>query len=362
MKILYAIQGTGNGHVCRALDIVPILSRKAEVDVLISGIQSDIKVPFPVKYRLNGLSFIFGKKGGVDLLETYKKSRVRKLMKEVNELPVHDYDIVISDFEPVSSWACAVKNKPCVALSHQAAVMSKAAPKPKKIDRIGKAIMQVYAPSTVQYGFHFKSYAENIFTPVIRQQVRAAALSNEGHYTVYLPAYSDERIVRLLTTISGVRWHIFSKHFTHSTECENVILSPVNNEDFIRSMASSAGVLCGAGFETPSEALFMKKKLMVIPMKNQFEQHCNAAALKELGVPVIKSLKTKHLAAIAEWISGESTIAVDFPDNTEHIIDHILEVHAAEHSTERINEEWQSPRPKEFRKLTISRVLRKLAN
>ena len=68
MKILYAIQGTGNGHVCRAREIVPILSRKADVDVLISGIQADVLLPFPVKYVFKGLSYIFGKKGGIDLL------------------------------------------------------------------------------------------------------------------------------------------------------------------------------------------------------------------------------------------------------------------------------------------------------
>ncbi len=47
-------------------------------------------------------------------------------------------------------------------------------------------------------------------------------------------------------------------------------------------------MLCGAGFETPAEALFLGKKLMVIPMKGQYEQHINAASLKELGIPVLK--------------------------------------------------------------------------
>ena len=63
MKILYAIQGTGNGHVSRAMDIVPLLKKKVDTDVLISGIQSDIPLPFPVQYRYKGLSFIFGKNG-----------------------------------------------------------------------------------------------------------------------------------------------------------------------------------------------------------------------------------------------------------------------------------------------------------
>ena len=50
MKILYAIQGTGNGHVARAEDIVPILQEYGDLDVFISGAQTDLSVSFPVKY------------------------------------------------------------------------------------------------------------------------------------------------------------------------------------------------------------------------------------------------------------------------------------------------------------------------
>ena len=50
MKVLYAIQGTGNGHVSRAREIVPLLRKKAHTDVLISGIQSDLDLPFDVQY------------------------------------------------------------------------------------------------------------------------------------------------------------------------------------------------------------------------------------------------------------------------------------------------------------------------
>ncbi|WP_369820326.1 glycosyltransferase family protein [Tenacibaculum sp. SG-28] len=73
MKILYAIQGTGNGHTSRAIEILPYLQRKAAVDVLISGYQCDLSFPFEVKYKKYGLSFIFGKKGGVDVWKTIKK-------------------------------------------------------------------------------------------------------------------------------------------------------------------------------------------------------------------------------------------------------------------------------------------------
>ncbi len=320
MRILYAIQGTGNGHVSRARDIIPYLQEKGSVDLLISGIQSDVNLPYEIKYQFKGLSFIFGKKGGIDLLDTYRKSNLKRLYQEIQSLPVEDYDLVISDFEPVSSWACKLKNKPCIGLSHQSAVINKKSPKPKKTDMVGKAVLNNYAPVDISYGFHFKQYDKQIFTPVIRSQIRQASPEDAGHYTVYLPAYNDERLLKVLTQIPLVKWQVFSKHTKKDYKVKNVHIQPINNELFVESMVSCTGILCGAGFETPAEALFLKKKLMVIPMKGQYEQHCNAAALKELGVPVIKSLKQKHIGSIEQWIRLEKKIILDFPDQTEQII------------------------------------------
>ena len=102
MKILYAVQGTGNGHITRAMEIIPYLQKKGEVDILVSGIQSDIELPFKVKYKFKGMSFIFGKKGGVDFWQTFKKLNSLKLLKEIKNLDLKPYDLIISDFEPIS--------------------------------------------------------------------------------------------------------------------------------------------------------------------------------------------------------------------------------------------------------------------
>lgn len=329
MKILYAVQGTGNGHLSRAMDVVPCLQKRAEVDVLVSGIQADLELPFAVKYRMHGLSFIFGKKGGVDLWKTFMSSTVRRLVQEVTALPVEDYDLVINDFEPISAWACSTRDKPCIGLSHQAATMDTAAPKPKEQDMLGRFILRNYAPATVHYGFHYKRYSERIYTPVIRQQVRRLEVRDAGHYTVYLPAYDDAQLLKHLMRFPDIRWEVFSKHNKTPFVLRNVSVQPISNENFIRSMASSAGVLCGAGFETPAEALFLGKKLLVIPMKNQYEQHLNAAALEEMGVPVVSSLKPKNDVAIEAWLNSKQTIAVNYPDCTQAIVDKLLEVHLA---------------------------------
>jgi uncharacterized protein (TIGR00661 family) len=324
MKILYAIQGTGNGHLSRAREIIPILQRKGELDLLISGTQADVDLPHPVKYRFKGLCFIFGKKGGVDVMATYRKSNLKRLFEEIKSLPVENYDLVINDFEPVSAWACRRKHKHCVGLSHQAAVIDKNAPKPKKKDLLGKAILHNYAPVSVSYGFHFENYSEEIFTPVIRSEIRNPLAEIKPHYTVYLPAYSDKRIIRVLSEIKNIEWQVFSKHNKEIYQKGNLYIRPIENDAFIKSLISCTGILCGAGFETPAEALFLKKKLLVIPMKGQYEQQCNAAALDNLGVPVLKSLKDKHLDKIKSWAKSPQSIPVFYPDITEKIIDLVI--------------------------------------
>ena len=80
-------------------------------------------------------------------------------------------------------------------------------------------------------------------------------------------------------------------------------------------------MLCGAGFETPAEALYLNKKLLVVPMKSQFEQHCNAAALKQLGVPVLKKVKKRNMEKILNWIESESRVSVQYPDITEDAVE-----------------------------------------
>src|SRR5690606_1994135 len=162
MKILYGVQGTGNGHLCRALDIIPILQTLGDVDVRVSGIQAAVELPFPVRYRLHGLSFIFGKSGGVDAWRTCMSATVRRLTREVTTLQGGKYDLIINGFEPISAWACQTRDIPCIGLSHQIAALHPTSPKPEETDMLGKFIMKNYAPASTSYGFHFKTYHDHI--------------------------------------------------------------------------------------------------------------------------------------------------------------------------------------------------------
>ncbi|MFZ4106476.1 glycosyltransferase family protein [Flavobacterium sp.] len=328
MKILYAVQGTGNGHITRAIEIIPYLQQHGEVDILVSGIQSDIELPFEVKYRFKGMSFIFGKKGGVDFWKTFVKLNSIKLIKEIKKLDLQPYDLIISDFEPISCWAAIKAKKDCIGLSNQVATLHPLAPKPKKNDIIGKLVLQNYAPTSYNYGFHFKRLDGTIFTPIIRKQVRELTPTNEGHYTVYLPSYDDSQILKWLKKMPAISWKVFSKNSKKVIQIKNIRITPINTDLFLKSMASAEGVLCNAGFGTASEALFLKKKLMVIPMKKQLEQAYNAQMLLEMGVAVIKKLNIDTIPKIRKWLNEDTIVTVDYPDNTQEIVSLIVANHA----------------------------------
>jgi len=209
-------------------------------------------------------------------------------------------------------------------MSHQFAVLHINAPKPARYDPFSQLILRHYAPCKVGVGFHFKQYGEHIFTPVIRSEIRNAVITNNGHYTVYLPAYDDKKLIGFFSRLKDKEWEIFSKHTKKSYSVGNCHIRPVNAIEFTGSFTSCEGIVCGAGFETPAEALHMGKKVLVIPMKQQYEQHCNAAGAAQLGVPVVKSLKKKHIHLVDNWLKDNSMINVQFPDETDKIIKLVL--------------------------------------
>jgi uncharacterized protein (TIGR00661 family) len=324
MNILYAIQGTGNGHLSRAIDIIPELKKYGSLDLFVSGAQAEVVLPYPVKYKSKGLSFYFGKSGGINFLKTFQKNSSKDVIKEIKNFPVEKYDLVVNDFEPITAWACRRKEVKIVSLSHQAALLSKKTPRPKIVDPFGEWMLKSYAPVKKYVGFHFEEYDKNIFTPVIRQAIRQAKVKDHGHYTVYLPAYDDKKLVQRLLKLDKIKWHIFSKHTKRPYHVGRISVFPVSGADFIESVVSSSGVLCGAGFETPAEVLHMNKKLLVVPMKSQYEQHCNAAALKKLGVPVLKKVKKKSIKKIGQWLEEAKPLNLEFPDVAADAVEYMF--------------------------------------
>jgi len=326
MKILFGIQGTGNGHISRAREIVPLLQQYGEVDLVVSGTEAEVSLSQPLAYKFHGFSFVFGKNGGVDNWATFKIMNLRQLWKDMHSIPLKQYDLIINDFEPVSAWACRLQGVPSVSLSHQCSFVSKKTPRPNKWN-YAEWLFKYYSPTTHHIGFHFERYDDFIHTPVIRSDIRKMETSNLGHYSVYLPAYSDKTLLKHLKG-TGAEWQIFSKRTKTSYREDNVQVSPINNEGFNTSLASCAGLLTGGGFEGPAEALFLGKKVMMIPMRGQYEQQCNALSASKLGVKVVSSINDSFTTHVNNWLADPTRINVNFPDETARIVDDMVKKYA----------------------------------
>jgi uncharacterized protein (TIGR00661 family) len=112
----------------------------------------------------------------------------------------------------------------------------------------------------------------------------------------------------------------------HNYTVGNIHFQPVSLETFTESFLSCTGLICTAGFEGPAEAIFMGKKLCVIPMKDQYEQYCNAAYLKSMGIKVLDDF-TKSTPELTDWIENSTPLKISFPDLTIEILKGILKKH-----------------------------------
>lgn len=310
MKILYGIQGTGHGHISRAREILPELSKSAEVDVLMSGTNCRMKLEDEeISYR-RGLSLAYDSNGGVSYLQTALQLNPITFLKDVQNLDIHGYDLVISDYEPISSWAAVKAGITCIGMSHQAAFLSDRTPRPHQKSIMAEQILKRFAPCHRPVGFHFLRYDRFIEGPIIRSEIRRLNPSAGDHVTVYLPAFDHETLFSIFSQCPQVRWEIFSPLCQLPYMQNNVAVHPVGNLPFLESMESSVGVITSAGFETCAEAIYLGKKLMVVPIKNQYEQLCNAAALEKMGVHVGKELGNSFIRSVSSWLKSNNSVRI----------------------------------------------------
>ncbi len=320
MKILYSIQATGNGHISRAMELMPFLQQYGQVDVFLSGSNSHLQPNLPVRYRSQGVSLFYGNTGGLDYLRMWKEFSLKRIWKEAHELPVEKYDLVLNDFESITSLACKLKKVHSIGFGHQASFQSRYTPRNTKKDLAGELILQQYATATDYVGLHFKQYDDFIYSPVIKQEIVEADPVNNGHITVYLSHYSDEVVINSLEKIKEIRFEVFSKKVLQKTVRGNITLYPISNEGFTQSLIHSYGVITGAGFETPAEALYLGKQLLVLPIRGQYEQLCNAAALRDFDVTVVDRITEEFSAKVTQWLSEAVVKPLNLSHSTYEIV------------------------------------------
>jgi uncharacterized protein (TIGR00661 family) len=325
MKIFYAVQATGNGHLSRAQEIIPFLSKYGEVDVFLSGNNYSLKTDLPIAYRSKGLSLQYNKRNGsVDLLKTALSFNLKKIWQEASQLPIENYDLILNDFECITSLACKIKNIPSIHFGHQASFTSKKVPRPDKTNPAGEWVLSHYAQGTQQLGLHFESYDEHILNPIIKTEIINAEPIDKGHITVYLGHVADELIEKQLTPLKDHQFEVFSPQIKSPCNKGHIRCYPTNPALFNMSLLNSKGIITGSGFETPAEALYLNKKLMVLPMKGQYEQQCNAAALKDYQVAILQDWNQDFSETFDDWINGKNQRKLTLAHSTTDIIERLM--------------------------------------
>ena len=324
MNILYAVQGTGNGHISRAIQLYPFLKCYGNVDFFISGSNSDLKTDLPVVGRSKGISLFYKATGGLDYLKIVKSFSL-SIFLDAYKLPVKNYDLVINDFDFVTSLACFFRKKKSVQFGHQASFQSNKTPRAKNNNLIGEFILKYFVKSTHYLGLHFKSYDDAVFNPIIKQEIIDATPTDDGHISVYLPHYAIAYLEPYFLAAPNYHFEVFSAEVTSIRNYKNIIYFPISNSGFTKSMIESAGVITGAGFETPAEALYLGKKLICLPIRGQYEQLCNAAALEQLGVPVVNKMHATFFVDIAKWYDLPAPAPLKLTYSTYQLVQKVIE-------------------------------------
>lgn len=322
MKIFYAIQATGNGHISRAIQLYPYLKKFGTVDFFLSGNNASLNTALPVKFKSKGCSLHYSKCGGLDYWDIAKNLSPLEMYKDAKSLPLKEYDIVINDFESITSLACKLQNVHSVQFGHQASFKSKLTPRPEKKNVMGELILKHYAPSPKHIGLHFKNYDSFIHPPIIKDEIIQSEPKNLKHITVYLPSFQKDCLQKAFNKLKNIEFHWFLSDVNFKYTDGNISYFPVNQEQFNQSLITCEGIITGGGFETPAEALYLGKKILSIPIRNHYEQECNAEALKQLGVPVVYGVGDDFAAVIENWLNQR----IQYPVMEANSISDTLEI------------------------------------
>jgi uncharacterized protein (TIGR00661 family) len=326
MKIFYAVQATGNGHISRAMELLPHLRRYGEVDIFLSGDNSNLPLDAPIKYRSKGISLYYNCKGGLDYWQIIKGFHPLDLRKEIRELPVEKYDLVLNDFDYITAAACARKRVPSIHFGHQASFQSPHTPRPAKRSRAGEWLLKHYVKASYHIGLHFSHYDDFIFGAVVKKEILEAEPTDKGHITVYLPSYCEPQLKDIFQALPGHRFEIFTKASTLIRQEGNIRFIPVNKLLFNKSLIHCSGIICGSGFETPAEALHLGKRLMTVPLRGQYEQQCNAEALREMGVVCLPYINEHFSSHFNQWINSAAIVKKDYSRTIHYSLERVFEL------------------------------------
>lgn len=281
-KILYSIQTTGMGHVTRSMEVINLIKSKGhDVDILVSGQNYQGDFGIDIKYRFPGLSFDTEKK--IDLKNLFSNNNPLRFIKDIYKLDLSPYDLVITDFEPITSWKGLLSGRRVLGIgNHYKFFETRITLQASFL--INKFLCWLASPVLDYIGFDYiKSPNRKILNPIIKGDISNKGVTSGDYYMTYLHNYSWDEQYDFFKKYPNEKFKIYTKVAT-KTQMGNCEIVPIDKDNFTKDLLESKGVITNAGFQTTSECLYLGKKMWIIPINNQIEQYYNCSVLRELGV------------------------------------------------------------------------------
>ena len=298
--LIYAFNSGGRGHTSRALAVSDTLRRRGHEVVFCCGgaVKTTLERRGERVVEVPALEqVIHNNRGsfGKTVLHNLKPFALGfDVPGLVHALERYNPDLLISDFEPFATLAAELMRLPVVALNRQqvvtearytlppgyrgSAFLTRAAVRylaPKSPEHI---LLPTFSPLELK-----RPECATPLSPIIRASVADKAPRKGDYLLVY---YNHKDIAGTLRVLGGVNYPfvVYSSAPLPPSVPPNVLLKRPSAGTFEADLAGCRGVICTAGFNLISEALFLGKPLLVHPNRSFFEQTLNALLLERHGL------------------------------------------------------------------------------
>jgi uncharacterized protein (TIGR00661 family) len=294
-KIIYGYSGEGSGHASRAREIGGHLKERGH-DLHFASYDRgyrNLKDEFPV-LEIAGLR-LSGEDNQVSVAKTIQENlkrlptghkayqSLKRLFREFSP------DCVITDFEPLTARLARRNDLPLITLDnqHRLRYVEFDCPEELKNDRrLTRNVIRAMIPKpdvsliTALVPGVTRNDRTFVFPPMVRREVRRLSPTRGGHVLVYLTS-GYESLLGVLREFTRERFLVYG--YDKSDEDGPLTFRPFSKDGFLVDLASAKAIMATAGFTLISEALYLRKPYLALPMKGQFEQEINAHQLAELG-------------------------------------------------------------------------------
>ncbi|MCU0241432.1 MAG: hypothetical protein MUF51_03300 [Vicinamibacteria bacterium] len=294
MRILYGVMGDARGHVTRARAVAEALPR-AEIVFVGGGHARDLAglgrrvepVPMPAtRYRGARVSVSATLWGALRVF-VQAPATLRRLAGLIRAF---DPDLIVSDYEFFVPRAARRLARVAVSLDNQHVLTHCRVDPPLSAHRSSVATcLAVRYLYSACHRFLVTSFfpaapldprTTEVFGPLIRAAVRAAAPRDGDHVVVY---QTTPCLAPVLPALARYGRPVRSYGLPPRSDTPALDFRPTADKGFIDDLASCAYVICNGSHGLLSEALHLGKPVLALPIGLALEQRVNSEQLARRG-------------------------------------------------------------------------------